>query len=175
MVVRVKKRKEYWWNIIYGGLVAFIIMFGVGYFILVKLNFEYVINYYFIFCLIIVVYCQWNDDNYSWVNSKFSKSENGEIVKNVLENLNWRYKVYPTAIQVTHKQNLLAFLNVCIIPSDDKIYFNFQYRSFVLLGRLPFYLGILTIAHKKFQRNLQMEIAQESQVLQDFEFERSRN
>ena len=175
MIVRVKKRKEYWWDIIYGGLVTLIIMFGVGYFILAKLNLEYVFNYYFVFCLIIVIYCQWNDDNYSSANSKFSKSENGEIVKNVLEDLNWKYKVYPTGIQVTQKRNLLKFLNVCIIPCDEKIHFNFQYRSFVLLGRLPFFLGILTISRRKFQRNLLNEIAKESQVLQEFEFERSRN
>lgn len=175
MALRVKKRKEYWWDIIYGGLVTFIIMASVGYYILAKLDLDYLDFYYYGLCLIIIAYCQWSDDKYRSIESNFSKSDNTEIVKNVLDGLQWQYRVYATGIQVTPYQNILNFLNVCIIPADDIIYFNLQYRSFVLLGRVPFFLGILTIVRRRLYTNLQKEIAHELQALQTTEFERLRN
>lgn len=172
---RVKKRKQYWWDIIYGGLLTFIIIYVAGFLVLSKLNLEYFYSYYFYFCLCIVIYYQWSDDNYNAIDSKFSKSENSEIAKNVLDRLNWKYKVYPTGIQVINKKSVLNFLNICIIPDDEIIYYNFQYRSFVLIGRFPFFLGILTLTRRKFFKQLQNEILQESQELQGLELDRSRN
>ena len=173
--MRVRKRKEYWWNIIYGGLLTFIILNVIGFIILSKLQLDVFYSYYFTLCLFVVMYYQWSDDNYTAVESSFSKAENYELIKIVLDRLDWKYKVYTTGIQIIHDQELLKFLNVCIVAEDDIIYYNFQYRSFMLVGRLPFMLGILTVVRRRFFRNLSDEIAKESQLMRSVEFDRSGN
>lgn len=175
MAFRVKKRKEYWWDIIFGGLITFIIMAAVGYIILKILNLLFLEYYYYVICVLSVLYSQWNDDNYKSIATEFSKAGNSEMILKTLDSLNWNYKVYPTGIQVTDDHNGLKFLNICIIPSENTVYYNIQYHPFVLLGRMPFFFGILTIARRKFCRGLTTKIARDLQAVERFECNRSIN
>jgi Ca2+/Na+ antiporter len=158
MKKRVKKNSEYWFDIIFGGFLTFIILYSSGHLILNKLYLEFLRIYYFLFCVIIVIFYQWKDDNYETEETKLSKNKNFEITKKTLEKLNWKYVANSTEIKLTYNKFILNFLDVSIIPKSEKINFNFKYHSTTRTGRFPFYFGISTFLKYKFRRTLKREI-----------------
>jgi hypothetical protein len=158
MEKRVKKNSDYWFDIIFGGFLTFIIIYFGGNLILTKLNLDFLNNYYLFFCLITVVFYQWKDDNYEIIETKLSRNENFELIKRTLEKLNWEYEINSIEVKLTYNKYILKFLNVSIIPKNEKIHFNFQYHSTTKTGRLPFYFGISTFLKRRFLKSLKNEL-----------------
>lgn len=158
MEKRVEKKVGYWYDVIVGGILTFIILYFGGKLILMKLNLDFLTIYYLFFCLIIVAFYQWKDDNYEIIETIFSKNENFELIRSALEKLNWEYEINSIEVKLTYNKYILKFLNVSIIPKDEVIHFNFQYHSTTQTGRLPFYFGINTFLKWKFIKSLKCEL-----------------
>ena len=154
---RVKHFGNYWFDIIFGGFVAFGLLYLVGYLYLTKYESKIVEVLYFGACLLLVVYYQWKDDNYELIETDLSKAENFKKVANALNNLGWDYKVYKNDIGLTYNKYILKFVSVRIIPEQGIIYYNFQYHTFYG-GRLPFFFGISTYLESKFVESLKKEL-----------------
>lgn len=155
---RVKRYSGYWYDIILGGILTFIILFISGSLIFMKLGFASFNIYYFLFCVLIVIFFQWKDDNLETFETQFSKSKNFEIVEKTLEKLAWKYETNSTEIKLTYNKFLLNFLDITIIPKSEKINFNFKYHSTTQTGRFPFYFGISTFLKWKFTQSLKNEL-----------------
>jgi Ca2+/Na+ antiporter len=158
MEKRVKKDSDYWFDILFGGFLTFIIIYYVGNLILSKLDLDFLNIYYLFFCLIIVIYYQWKDDNYEIIANTNSRNDNFELVKRTLEELNWEYKINSIEVELTYNKYILKFLNVSIKPKSKNIYINFKYYSTTKTGRLPFFFGISTFLKWKFLKKLKMEL-----------------
>jgi Ca2+/Na+ antiporter len=158
MEKRVKKNSDYWFDIIFGGFLTFIILYFSGNLILSKLDLEFLNIYYFLFCVIIVIFYQWKDDNFEALETNHSKNKNFDIAKKALERLDWNYEANSTEIKLSYNKYILNFLDVSIIPQSEKIQFNFKYHSTTKTGRLPFYFGISTFLKFKFKKALKSEI-----------------
>ena len=154
---RVKHFGNYWFDVIFGGLISFGLLYLVGYLYLTKYESKIVDFLYFGACFLIVVYYQWKDDNYKLIETDLSKEENFKRVTNALDNLVWDYKVYKNDIGLTYNKYILKFLSVRIIPEQGKIYYNFQYHTFNG-GRLPFFFGISSYLEPKFVDSLKNEL-----------------
>ncbi|MBG6188439.1 hypothetical protein [Flavobacterium sp. CAN_S2] len=154
MEKRVKKNSDYWYDIIMGAILTFIIIYFIGNIILTKLELEFLKIYYLLFCIIVVIYYQWKDDNFEALDTKLTAEENFELTLKTLKKLNWEYEKDSGEIKLTCNKYLLKFLNVIIIPKKEKIYFNFKYHSTLKTGRLPFFFGISTFLKWKFKDRL---------------------
>ncbi len=155
---RIKKKPDYWYDVIAGGILAFIIIFVCGILIFGKLGISFLNIYYLLFCLTVVIFYQWKDDNFKAFQTNLSKEKNFELTKKALEKLNWEYETNSTEVKLTYNKFVLNFLNVTVIPKSEKIHFNFQYHSTSKTGRLPFYFGISTLMEWKFERSLKSEL-----------------
>ena len=155
---RIKKSPDYWYDVIMGGILTFLIIFLCGVLISAKLGFSFQNIYYFLFCLSIVTFYQWKDDNIKVFQTKLSKKKNFDLTKKALDKLNWGYESNSTEIKLTYNKYILNFLNVTIIPKSEKICFNFQYHSTSRTGRFPFWFGINTLLEWKFKRSLIKEL-----------------
>ncbi len=151
---RITQKTDYWYDVIIGGIITFMIIYPVGSLIFKKLNLEFLNIYYLIFCIGIITYYQWKDDNLKLIKTNLTTKENFELVKNTLDKLNWEYETNSTEIKLTYNKYLLKFLNVTIIPKSEYIYFNFKYHSLARTGRLPFFFGINTIISLKFKKGI---------------------
>jgi hypothetical protein len=155
---RIKRSSDYWFNVIWGGILAFGIIYLIGHLILMKAGLLLLDVYYLVFCVITVVFYQWKDDNMEVIKTELSKDQNFKLTENVLDKLNWNYERDSAEIKLKYNKYILKFLRVVIIPINEKIYFNFQYDSTTKTGRLPFYFGINTLIKWKFKRNLKIEL-----------------
>lgn len=151
---RIKKSPDYWYDVIMGGILTFLIIFPCGSLILNKLEISFLNTFYFLFCLSIITYYQWKDDNIKVFQTKLSKKKNFELTEKALEKLNWEYLSNSTEIKLTYNKYVLNFLHITIIPKSEKICFNFQYHSTSRTGRFPFYFGICTLLEWKFKWSL---------------------
>ena len=158
MEKRVRKNSNYWYDILFGGLLTFTILSLVGNLILTELNLNFLNIYYLIFCLVIVIFYQWKDDNYEIIETKMTRNENFELIKKALEKLNWEYKINSMEIKLTYNKYILKFLEVSIIPKSEKIYYNFKYHSTSQTGRFPFYFGINSFLKWRFVKSLKKEL-----------------
>ncbi len=158
MINSINRDSDYWFNVIWGGILTFLFMFLVGTLIFSHFGIDSLNVYYFIFCLIIVVFFQWYDDYFQVFETGLSQSKNIELTKNVLNRLDWHIEEQSTLIRLTYNKFFLNFLDITIIPISEKIYFNFKYQSRVPTGRLPFYFGISTFLKWKFLRSLRSEL-----------------
>jgi hypothetical protein len=151
----INNKAEYWFDVIIGGILTFTIIFLVGNLSFMKFNLEYLNAPYCIFCILIVVYFQWKDDNFKVIETELSIKDNFELTEKALEKLGWKYKKSTKEIELIHDNNfLLKFLEITIIPSSKVIYFNFKYHSTWRTGRFPFFFGISWIMEWKFKRNI---------------------
>ena len=155
---RVKIYSSYWYDILLGGILTLLILFLAGCLIFKKLGFDFFNIYYFLFCVVIVIFFQWKDDNFETFETQFPKSRNFEITKNALDKLAWKYETNSTEIKLTDNKFLLNFLDITIIPKSEKINFNFKYHSTTQTGRFPFYFGISTFLQWKFSQSLKNEL-----------------
>ncbi|MFK3902692.1 hypothetical protein ACI2LI_34710 [[Kitasatospora] papulosa] len=158
MEKRVKKNTNYWYDILFGGLLTFSILLLFGILILTELNLNSFNIYYSFFCLIIVIYYQWKADNYEKIETNNTRKENFELVKKTLEKLNWEYKINSIEVKLTYNKYILKFLEISIIPKSEKIYYNFKYHSTSQTGRFPFYFGINSFLKWKFVNSLKKEL-----------------
>jgi hypothetical protein len=158
MTNKINRSTDYWFNVIWGGILTFLLMFLIGILIFAHFGLDFLNVYYFVFCLIIVGFFQWYDDNFQAFETGFSQSKNIELTKKVLKKLDWQIEEHSTLIRLTYNKFFLSFLDVTIIPKSEKIYFNFKYQSSVQTGRLPFYFGVCTFLKWKFLRSLQSEL-----------------
>lgn len=156
--IRLEKSRGYWWDVIMGGLLTFLILFSIGGLILSKINLSFWLYPYSVFCLIIIIYYQWVDDNLTTIKTEFSKSKNFEIVAKSLDKLDWEYNIKSSRVDLTLNKYILKFLNPTIIPSSNKIYINFKYHSNYKTGRLPFYFGISTFLKWRFVGKIKQQL-----------------
>jgi hypothetical protein len=154
MEKRVQKNSDYWYDIVMGGILTFIIIYFIGNLIFTKLDLEFLNNYYLLFCLGLVIYYQWKDDNFDIIKTDLTKDENFELVQNALTELNWEYTENSTEVKLTYNKYLLKFLIVTIVPKNNQIYFNFKYHSTTKTGRIPFFFGICTFLKWKFKNSV---------------------
>ncbi|MCB9032603.1 MAG: hypothetical protein H6553_02080 [Chitinophagales bacterium] len=155
---RIKKSQDYWYNVITGGILTFLIIFLCGILISLKLDISFLNIYYLLFCLLVVIFYQWKDDNIKIFQTKLPKKANFELTEKALDKLNWEYVSTSAEIKLTYNIYMLKFLNITITPKSEKICFNFQYHSTSKTGRFPFYFGISTLMEWKFKRSLKNEL-----------------
>lgn len=155
---RVKKYSGYWYDIILGGILTFLILFLFGNLILMKIGNDFFSVFYFLFCIMIVIFFQWKDDNFETLETHLSKNKNFEITEKALEKLAWRFESNSKEIKLINKSFWLKFLDITIIPESEKIKFNFKYHSRTQTGRLSFYFGISTFLKLKFKKSLKNEL-----------------
>ena len=156
---KINNKAEYWFDIIFGGILTFAIIFLVGNLIFMKFNSEYLNVPYFLFCILVVIYFQWKDDNFKVIETEFSIKENFELTEKGLEKLGWKYKKNTKEIElISDNDFLLKFLEVTIIPNSKVIYYNFKYHSTSRIGRFPFFFGINWLMEWKFKRNILMQL-----------------
>jgi len=153
--LRLVKTNDYWWNILIGGLLTSIFLISFGGFVFKKLNVTFLFFPYSLFCIFIIAYYQWRDDNLKEIQTGLSKSHNFILVAASLEKINWHYESSTTNINLTLNKYILKFLNPTIILENDKILINFQYQSTNKSGRLPFFFGVSTYLEWKFKKTLQ--------------------
>ncbi|MCU0437384.1 MAG: hypothetical protein MUC49_05670 [Raineya sp.] len=132
---------NYWYDVIMGGIIAYLMIALVGDLILTRLELQNFILFHYILTFIIIMYYQWEDDNFSFVQTGLSKKDNILLIEYCLESLKWNNS---KKIQTVFNNYLLKFLHPVIIPIDKKIAINFQYHSTSKTGRLPFFFGIST-------------------------------
>jgi hypothetical protein len=152
--LRLTKSTDYWWDTIMGGLLTTLILIGVGGLVFMKLNLTYWVYPYFIFCIFIVAFYQWLDDNLTVIQTGLSKADNITLVTTSLDNLNWNYEKTTTTVDMTLNKYLLKFISPTIILESERVLINFQYHSTSKTGRLPFFFGISTYLEWTFKRTL---------------------
>jgi hypothetical protein len=159
-MLRHTKSYDYWWDVIMGGLLTSIILIPFGGLILNKLGLTYWLYPYSIFCILIIAYYQWRDDNLTAIPTGLSKTDNFSLVTNSLDSLNWHYDMTVTSVDLTLNKYILKFLSPTIIPESDKIFINFKYHSTYKTGRLPFFFGISTYMKWTFKRTIKKTLLQ---------------
>jgi hypothetical protein len=155
---RVPKNSDYWWDVIAGGILTSMFLVSIGSLILMKLNLTIYIYPFSIVIVLIVMYYQWKDDNFTIIQTGFSKSNNLKIATSCLDELDWHYFKSDDNILLRQNKYILKFLNPIIIPESERILINFKYHSTYKTGRFPFFFGISTVLEFKFKRMLKKQI-----------------
>ena len=155
----IRNKADYWYNIILGGFLCFMLLFFIGNLYFSKFKLEYLNIPYAFFCLLVIAYYQWKDDNFETTATGLTIKTNFEITAKALEQLNWKYKKRGNEIVLLEKNKyLLQFLEITLIPGSKIIYYNFKYRSDSKSGRLPFFFGICSLMKWKFKRKLALQL-----------------
>lgn len=151
---RQTESSDYWYNVIMGGFITCMLIISLGGLLLMKLDLLFLIYPYSVLCIVLVLYYQWKDDNFTIIETNLSKNENLKLVENTLEKLNWKYISKTSKIELEQKKYILKFLEPSILVESKKIYINFKYHSDSRTGRLPFFFGISTFLKRKFIKQL---------------------
>jgi hypothetical protein len=152
---------DYWWGVIFGGILTALILIPSGNLILKKCNLDIWFYPYSAICLILITYYQWRDENLTEIRTGLSRSENLQVITTSLERLKWEYSITPSKVDLTLNKYILGFVEPTIIPGYENIQINFKYRSTFKTGRLPFFFGVSNFLKWKFIRTIEKVLIQE--------------
>jgi len=156
---QIDSKATYWFDVVFGGLLTFAIIFLVGNLNFMKFKLQFLNVPFFVLCLILVIYYQWKDDNFEAIETGLSEKENFELTENALKTLNWKYRKTSKRIEIVYENSFfLKFLDIQILPENKTIYFNFRYESATRGGRLPFFFGISSIIKRKFIKEVKSQM-----------------
>lgn len=156
---RLKSYPGYWYDIIMGAVLTIGLMICTGFLLLSAFGLTYLFTPFIVFCIIVVFFYQWKDDNLTRIYTGLSAKENDNLIKAALDRLNWDYHKRSKDIDLTLNKYFLKFLDPTIISGDENIYINFKYHSTTQTGRLPFYFGISSFLRWKFTQELKSQIS----------------
>ncbi len=159
--MRCNRESGYWFEVIFGTLLNIFLIYSILNIILFNLPDYFHTNYiYFIFFFIIplLIYSQWNDDNFRRLDTSLSINENKKIALKTIRVLKWKAYKRTDGLKIIIPRHIQETVEITIVIQEKSIYYNFKYVPFMRGARPTFFFFICSILRWKFEKQLKIEL-----------------
>lgn len=159
--MRCNRKSGYWFEVIFGTIIniflicvilTIIILNSPDYF---HTNYSYII---FLFIIPLLIYSQWNDDNFKRLDTLLSINENKKITLKTIRELKWKAYKRTTSLKIIIPRHIQETVEIKIIIEEKTIYYNFKYVPFMRGTRPTFFFFICSISRWKFEKELKTQL-----------------
>ena len=135
------------------------LFWGIGLFLHLKFGFTKDLLTPFLLIIIGLISIKFYfDHKVQQIKTGLNKKENIELICRTLQELDWKYKKYSNTVDLEYEKYILKFINVTLLPLDDRILYCFQYHSTTSIGRFPIFIGIRFFLKKKFENEIHLKM-----------------